>query len=88
MARTKVTSSKLECTWFISSSCLRCHTYLWCYSLGRKAPHTTLMIVSIYSVLGNSVGENRLGLLRDRHGSYAQDGCSQVLLNPSTATVL
>lgn len=88
MARTKVTSSKPECTWFISSVCLRCQTYLWCCSLGRKAPHTTLMIVSIYSVLGNSVGENRLGPLRGSHGSYSQDGCSQVLLTPSAGIAL
>lgn len=88
MPRTKVTSSKPECTWFISSSCLRCQAYLWCCSLGRKAPHTTLIIMSIYSVLGNTVGENRLGLLRGSRGSYAQDGFSWVLLNPSTITIL
>lgn len=55
MAMTKATSCKPECTWFISSSCHGCHAFLWCLSLGRKAPHTTLMIVSIYSVLGNYV---------------------------------
>jgi hypothetical protein len=83
--RTKVTSSKLECSWLnLKPLSVTLGTFLAQTTPGSdyKAAHTTVMVLSAYSLLDNYAGSDRV--TQGATAGMAQDGFDQVKLELCT----